>query len=420
MKENFQFTKVHLFLIALLFYFAYVILMWKWGHQGDMTFWLDWSNLISEKGFTSIYDDGRVNYFPAYLYFLKFHTWIQGNPTDVQDNLYTIKYYTFVFDILGAFAAIWFIKDINKKIYCFLLMMLNVAYIYNTALWGQVDAIFSFWGFLAIILALEKRPVLSVVSLLLALNFKLQAVVFIPVIGLLLLPQYLENYKRFLYAIVSIILLQVLIISPFLFSGKINQVLDVLNSLVGFYPSPSLGAFNIWFLLMPNVDVEGMLLLSDEAIFGFLTLKQWGLLMFVIAVIISLLPFIKAYNEKYRMKKDFYIPLKQVFLSMALIALSFYFFNTQMHERYAHPVLLSLATYSILSWNWKPMILFSIAYGMNLERINWYLHLHHETYLHHWILGEKLIASIYLITLVYMFYLLIKEIKTSKSQNKVE
>lgn len=408
MKENFQFRKVHLFLIAMLFYFAYVILMWKWGHQGDMTFWLDWSNLISEKGLTSIYDDGRVNYFPAYLYFLKFHTWIQGNPTDIQDNLYTLKYYTLVFDVFGALAAIWFVKDMNKKVFCFLLMMLNVAYFYNTAIWGQVDAIFSFWGFFAIILALEKRPVLSVLSLLMALNFKLQAVVFIPVLGLLLLPQYLEKYKRFFYTIGSIIILQGLIISPFLLSGKISQVLGVLTSLVGFYPNPSLGAFNVWFLLMPNVDVEGMFNLTDQIVFGFFTLKQWGLLMFVVAVCISLLPFIKAYKNKYLKKMEFHIPREQVFLSMALIALSFYFFNTQMHERYAHPVLLSLATYSILSWNWKPMILFSIAYGMNLERINWYLHLHNETYLHHWFLGEKFIASIYLVTLVYMFYLLLK------------
>ncbi len=293
--------------------------------------------------------------------------------------------------------------------------MLNVAYIYNTALWGQVDAIFSFWGFLAIILALEKRSI-SVLSLLIAFNFKLQAVVFIPVLGLLLLPQYLENYKRFFYALVSILIVQIVILSPFIIKGKLPQVINILNSLVGYYPYPSLGAYNFWFLAMPDVDTEGMFSLSDQAVFGFLTLKQWGLVMFGIAVFVSIIPFIKAYSNKYVKKKEFNIPIEQVFLSMALIALSFYFFNTQMHERYAHPVLLSLATYSILTWNWKPMILFSIAYGMNLERINWYLHLHQETYLHHWIFGEKLIATIYLITLVYMFYLHIKEIRKYKSE----
>lgn len=405
MKDPFQFTKTHLILIAALFYVAYAAVMWKWGHQGDMEYWMTWAMHIFQNGFTNVYDQGSVNYFPAYLYIIKFHTWIQGNATDVTDNLFTLKYYTLVFDVSGALAATWLIKDINRRIFCFLLLMLNVTYVYNTAIWGQVDAIFCFWGFLSIILALEKRPVLSVLSLLIAVNFKLQAVVYFPVVGLLLLPQFLEHFKKIIIAILSVFVLQLLILAPFLLKGKAGQVIDVLTGLVGQYPYPSASAFNFWFLVMPDVDLMQMFTKSDQVKFLFLTLKQWGLLMFGVATFVSLLHFFRAYRDKYIRKQEFIISTEQVFLSAALVALSFYFFNTQMHERYAHPVLLPLAAYTFFSWNWKPLILFSIAYGLNLERINWSLHIHTETYMEHWLFGEKFIAFIYLITLAYMFCL---------------
>lgn len=136
--------KKYWLVLSLMLYAAYMTTMWKWGYQSDMTYWMRWSKHMFENGFRNIYHSD-CNYLPAYLYFLYFHVKIQGNLTDIQDNLYTIKYYTLVFDMLGAFAAVWFVKDELKKVFYFLILLLNIAYVYNTVFWGQIDAIYTFF-----------------------------------------------------------------------------------------------------------------------------------------------------------------------------------------------------------------------------------------------------------------------------------
>jgi Gpi18-like mannosyltransferase len=388
-------------------YLAYISMMWKWGLHGDMTYWLNWSKQIYQHGFSSVYDND-CNYLPAYLYFLYFHTKIQGNLTDIQDNLYTIKYYTFIFDMLGAFAAVWFVKDEIKRIFFFLILLFNVAYIYNTVMWAQVDAIFTFFGFAAIIAALERKTILSILFLWIALNFKLQALVFIPVVGLLLLPQVLSKtgFKKALIAFFTGVILQSIVLMPFILKGNLHQVFDVITDSVGHFPYPTVGAFNLWSLVLPNVSIEGMYELSDSLKVGFLSYQQIGNLLFFIMTFFAVFPLMKYLFRKYIVRDAISFQLQNVFLTAALIALNFYFFNTQMHERYAHPAIISIAAFTFISKKIFPFILASVAYFLNLERNCWYLNLHNETYMNSYIFNPKLVASLYLILIGMLFYLL--------------
>jgi Gpi18-like mannosyltransferase len=401
--------------MASMLYLAYISMMWKWGLHGDMTYWLNWSKQIYQHGFSSVYDND-CNYLPAYLYFLYFHTKIQGNLTDIQDNLYTIKYYTFIFDMLGAFAAVWFVKDEIKRIFFFLILLFNVAYIYNTVMWAQVDAIFTFFGFAAIIAALERKTILSILFLWIALNFKLQALVFIPVVGLLLLPQVLSKtgFKKALIAFFTGVILQSIVLMPFILKGNLHQVFDVITDSVGHFPYPTVGAFNLWSLVLPNVSIEGMYELSDSLKVGFLSYQQIGNLLFFIMTFFAVFPLMKYLFRKYIVRDAISFQLQNVFLTAALIALNFYFFNTQMHERYAHPAIISIAAFTFISKKIFPFILASVAYFLNLERNCWYLNLHNETYMNSYIFNPKLVASLYLILIGMLFYLLYakKEVET--------
>lgn len=401
------------FLLLGMLYIAYCALMWKWGHQGDMTFWLDWSNQIFNRGLTSIYDAG-CNYMPLFLYFLKLHTLAQGDLIDIKDNLYTVKYYIFIFDILGAMLAVWFVKNYIYKIIFSLFLLLNVAYFYNSALWAQTDAIFSFFGFLALLLAIEKKPVLSLLSLVVALNFKLQALVFIPVVGLLLFPQFLYPFrlKKVILSLFSIAALLVLIYLPFILDGKMDKIYSVIFGSIDYYPHPTVGAFNLWSLLLPSTSIEGMYEITDDVHYGVLTYQQIGLLSFALFVMASIYPLVKYIFLKYFRKDEIVFPLEKVFLITAMVAIGFYFFNTQMHERYAHPALLSLATFSFLSGRYVALVLVSIAYFLNLERICWYLHLHHDIYMQSFVFDPKFVASIYLFAIAVM----VKSLYWDKSQ----
>ena len=80
------------YILIVTLYIAYMFIMHKWGHQGDMMFWLDWSRYISEHGFSHVYDNKDCNYLPAYLYILWAHVKLQGNHVDIGDNLYTADY----------------------------------------------------------------------------------------------------------------------------------------------------------------------------------------------------------------------------------------------------------------------------------------------------------------------------------------
>lgn len=406
MFKNISEIKKQWLLLSIMLYTAFVFLMHKWGHQGDMNCWLDWCKYMYNNGFTHIYDYEECNYLPAYLYFLVFHVKIQGNLIDIQDNLYTIKYYTFVFDMLGAFLAVWFVRDDYKKIFYFLLLLFNVAYIYNTAFWTQVDAIFTFFGFAAIILALEKRTVLSSLSLLIALNFKLQALVFIPVVGLLLLPQYLskDGIKKAVITILFVVLIQTLIFLPFILTNRLYQVLNVITGSIGYFPHPTVGAFNMWSLLL-SVGIEEALSINDNTIFFIVSYKNFGNIIFFTAMFIAVYPLLQYLYRKYILKQnDIKFEISKVFLIAALIALSFYYFNTEMHERYAHPAIISLAAYAFCSKRYLALILGSIAYFLNLERICWYLNLHNDTYLHSLIFLPKFVATIYLVLIGVLFY----------------
>ena len=406
-------------LIATL-YIAYVFTMHKWGHQGDMLFWLNWSKYIFEHGFTHVYDNKECNYLPAYLYVLWGHVKLQGNTVDIGDNLYTIKFFTLIFDVAAAVLSVRFVKELKDKTYYFLLLMFNVAYIYNTVFWGQVDAIFTFWGFAALLLAIEQRVEWSILCLTIALNFKLQALVFIPVVGALLLPNFLtlKGMKKFLLAIIISFFIQIIILLPFILSGRLGQVWHVIIDSVGHYPFPTVGAFNLWTILLPNVSIEGMYKISDETKIGFLSYKQIGQFLFISTVLVSLYPLVNYLVKKYLKKNYSVFPIKNVFLIAALTSLNFYFFNTEMHERYSHPALVCLAAYAFLSKRFLPLILGSISYFLNMERICWYLNLHNDTYENGFLFKPRLIAGLYLILILLVYFLLYKKEKVKVKEEE--
>lgn len=409
-------------LIAIMMYVMYINVMHKWGHQGDMMFWMNWARYMRINGLTNIYEitEPKCDYFPMYLYVLWIHGKIQITMTNLQDNLYTIKWFTLIFDFLGAYLAVWFVKDPIKKVALFIFLMLNIAYIYNTVQWGQVDAIFSFFGFAAIIAAMERKIIISILAFLFSINFKLQAIVFIPLLGLLLLPHILtkKGRKQILIAILLAIVLQIIILFPFIIKGKIDRVLGVFTNLAGQYPYPSLCAFNIWFWIFPNTTIEGMYNINDNSKFGFLTLRQIGNILFLLSMFIAVFPLMKYEFQRHIKKINVNFALEKVFLIGALVPLCFFYFNTEMHDRYTHPALLFLAAYAFCSINkyrYVPLILGSVAYFLNLEKP---LRLMALTNYETLIFDPKFGAVLWSILIGILFYLLYtNKIKTNEELN---
>ncbi|MFT5383003.1 MAG: hypothetical protein ACI81W_000399, partial [Saprospiraceae bacterium] len=187
---------------------------------------------------------------------------------------------------------------------------------------------------------------------------------------------------------------QTIILLPFILHGTLGSWYQVMTSLVDQYTNVSLNAFNIWHLFLPG---EIPLITKDYQAFWFgMTYKNWGLLFFFVFSFIALLPlFLKSLHysiQQTDLDQNF---KKLVFLSAFLCVLSFFFFNTQMHERYSHPAMLMAFLYGILSRNYWLYAITSIAYFLNLERTLRFFDLSYGTF----IFLKPFIASLFLLAL---------------------
>ncbi len=108
-----------------------------------------------------------------------------------------------------------------------------------------------------------------------------------------------------------------------------------------------------------------------------------------------------------------------LFLSTGLLCLYFFYFNSQMHERYAHPIIILFFFYAVVSKNYKLYILASIPYLLSLDKSfsfpDGYLPIVHYKFIY----ASGIIAGWYTVTLVYgscLFYRLNRQPKIREIQ----
>ena len=121
-----------------------------------------------------------LNYSFTYQFFIAIFTYLPIDP------LYSYKIFSCIFDYLLAVAVAYFIYnsfDRHKTelaLLAFIIVTCSPVVFFNSAGWGQCDAIYTFWV-IAAILCLTKDKYLSAFILYgVAFAFKFQAVFFLP------------------------------------------------------------------------------------------------------------------------------------------------------------------------------------------------------------------------------------------------
>lgn len=236
-------------------------------------------------------------------------------------------------------------------------------------LWGQVDSIHTAFVVLSLIFVLKERPLLSIVFFVFALNTKLQAIIYLPIIGLLLLPHLTRSYKFILKSLSLIFVTQVIILLPFIINNSLPGLWKVIIEAEGRHPLVSMNAFNFWYYFF-DADVN-LGQIRDELEFAFgMTYKTWGRGLFFLFSTIALIPFLK--NCFFWIKNKI-VPSEQwmemTFLTGGLITLIFFYFNTQMHERYAHSAIIMFFFYGVKSRRYWLYIICSFASLFNVEKV---------------------------------------------------
>lgn len=141
----------------------------------------------------------------------------------------------------------------------------------------------------------------------------------------------------------------------------------------GKLPYLTLNACNLWTWFGSPRETWGG---SDEAMAAFhMSYRQIGLMLFLVASLIAMFPALRYCLRVFLGRTKEAWPRTQVWLTAALVALVFYFFNTEMHERYVHPAFIFLTAYAFYKRRFGMYLLFSIAYFLSLERALFWLKL---------------------------------------------
>ncbi len=402
--------------ISLFLFFILVVILMPWHaipyKPFDFRYWQQWAGYMYSHKYADIVNLHGVSYPPIILYILYLFAKTQSSIEAINQNIYFIKIVPLFFDMLpiiilcgfwqatfyrsrsgsrdsppwrgrgGSTRVLAVEKDpsrtpahagfqpsssnfppINKHI-PYWALLLNIAYLYNSIIWGQMDSIYTSFCFLAIFVAITN-PLASLLLFVLALNTKLQSIIFLPVL-LILWLQSVHSSKTVLKMLVSSLVLQCIIVLPFIIAGNLAKLWPTMTFAAGYYSFVSNSAHNIWWglLLLHKLPYQ----IQDSETFFIFSYKVWGYIMFFTTSGVALLPlFLKALKLRKEKQKPDDTFMGLLMLVSGIIALMFFFVNTQMHERYAHPMMIFFFFYGVYSKNYWLYILSSLCYLLNMD-----------------------------------------------------
>lgn len=368
------------------------------AHAHDYKTFKTWAVHLFHNGLGNAYTIWN-DYMPVYQYVLFAFAKLAGSEVAIVKHIFYLKILTLFFD----YATLYYIyKWMDKRVdYLLLLLvsMLNIGFGYNTLIWGQIDGIFSGLALMAIYYAWKNNLTLSLLCYILALNTKLQALMYLPVLGLLYIMMPNLSLRNIAKSVATGLVLQALILLPFALQpdGGLSllwqQVIDSFNRY------PTLGENNFWSFVRPVDTIH----VPDAGVwFAGLTYKQIGLYLFMSTSLVALTPLLKPAYKKWIAKQEAALPAKEVLWGVcSLIALLFYFFNTEMHERYSHPALFFLTAYAFYTKDYIVYIAYSLVYFLVQEESMRGLNINHDSiFLFH----PYFIAGLFGAIILYLYY----------------
>ena len=240
---------------------------------------------------------------------------------------YVIKLPPNIFDTATAFLIFMFVrKRLNFKtslvaasVYAF-----NPAVIFNTAVWGQYDSIYTSLLVLSLLLIFASKPEFSAVTFTIGLLTKPQSIALAPLIAFVIFSKF--GWRRLLVSIVAAASTLFIIILPFQWSNPIIFLKNIYFGAYQGYPYTTMNAFNIWAF--------GGFWVSDTRSFLLVNAFEIGWVLFGALAVFAL------YMVHRRLKVS-----GELLVLFAAFVLFFGFFMlpTRIHERYIFPALSVLA-----------------------------------------------------------------------------
>lgn len=300
------------------------------GFGSDLACFAAWAERMHEVGPSRFYSpEVFADYPPGYLYVL----WIIGWLRSALD----ISWYSPLHVTLLKLPAILcdlacgllLYRESVKRSSGTQALSISAAYLFNpvillnSAVWGQVDSVFTLALLLMCLSLVKERPFSACAAFCAGLLLKPQMLLFFPILLAGMVDQViLRDFslrrlgKHLLYVLFSLTGFLGLCL-PF----GIGSVWKQYFSTVGSYPYAAVNACNFWGLL-------GLNWVSQDTVFLGIPCRLYGFLFILAAVMIVL-----ALSLRHRDNRE-----KYPFLAAVLI-LTLFTFSVRMHERYLYPAL---------------------------------------------------------------------------------
>ena len=290
------------------------------GYQNDVNTFVSWFNTAAASGPRFFYTTVSWCDYPPFNIYL---FWSFGSLAQMLDLfgtpfvVYIVKLVPSLFDLFVAGLIYFFVrKQLSFKL-CLLtvaLYIFNPAVIFNAAVWGQFDAIYTLFLLLSMFLALKGKPEFSAASFAVSLLTKPQAIALLPLVVFVIFKK--SGFKRLTFSIVTFFVTIFAIILPMRWSNPITFLVDIYFGAYSGYAYTSINAFNTWGLFGLWVPDGNFFIL--------------GWLMFVV------FSFFALYVLNRRWEKSSYT---LVFFVAFMLLFAFFMLPTRIHERYLFPAI---------------------------------------------------------------------------------
>ncbi|KKQ21062.1 MAG: hypothetical protein US48_C0001G0022 [Candidatus Levybacteria bacterium GW2011_GWA2_37_36] len=294
----------------------------------DMNDWQAWASRLVEVGPFNFYSANFfADYFPFFYFILfilsKIFVLIFGKGAIFSTGFeFYIKAISNIFDILTALVIFKIIKKHSKK-WAYLgsiFYLLNPSIIFNSSIWGQIDAIPTFLLILSLYQLEEKKNLVKSLSTsVLSFSIKPLNISLFP----LMLFRAIKNFsaQKILKAFgVSLFIFFIVTIPFFPNDPVLGSFKHSFNSL-SVYPYTSINAYNFWALFGWWKQ--------DSLQFLNLPYHLWGYILFFLVVLVVFIPILKKKSKSF---------IKFDYLIYAILSFAFFLFLTRMHERHLFPV----------------------------------------------------------------------------------
>jgi Gpi18-like mannosyltransferase len=290
------------------------------GYSIDTNDFIAWFGTAASQGIRPFYSVvGFADYPPFNVYIF----WFFGSLANASGigiaNI--VKWVPNLFDLATAGLIFYFVRkqsSFKLAIMSMAFYTFNPAVIFNVAVWGQYDAVYTLFLVISLMLALRSKPKLSAAVFAIAILTKPQGIALAPLIIYLIFRK--NGLKNLLISVAVFAATVFVVILPFEWSNPVTFLSKIYFGAYSGYQYTSINAFNLWGLF-GLWQPDGNLVILGWALFG-------AFAAFTLYVL----------HKRFNVSGEWLA----IFAAFMLF-FAFFMLPTRIHERYLFPAISMLA-----------------------------------------------------------------------------